>query len=64
MQATVDSANNAIDVQSTTLRLQLADLEGIDQTEAAARANILMTQIQSAYTLTSRISQLSLSKYL
>jgi flagellar hook-associated protein 3 FlgL len=64
MQATVDSANNAMDVQSTTLRLQLADLEGIDQTEAAARANILMTQIQSAYTLTSRISQLSLSKYL
>jgi flagellar hook-associated protein 3 FlgL len=51
-------------VQSNTILLQLQDIEGVDQTEAAARVSGLMTQIEAAYTLTSRISQLSLTKYL
>ncbi|WP_442754605.1 flagellar hook-associated family protein [Methylocystis sp. JAN1] len=64
MQSDVRNASEAMAVQSSAILLQLQDLEGVDQTAAAARVNGLMTQIETAYTLTSRISQLSLAKYL
>jgi len=64
MQNAVRTSNDVMAVQSDTVTLQLHDVEGVDQTEAAARVNGLMTQIEAAYTLTSRLSQLSLTKYL
>ncbi|WP_424361540.1 flagellar hook-associated family protein [Methylocystis parvus] len=64
MQGDVRNASETMSVQSNTILLQLQDIEGVDQTEAAARVSGLMTQIEAAYTLTSRISQLSLTKYL
>lgn len=64
MQGDVRNASETMGVQSNSILLQLQDIEGVDQTEAAARVNGLMTQIEAAYTLTSRISQLSLTKYL
>lgn len=64
MQGDVRNASETIAVQSNTILLQLRDIEGVDQTEAAAGVSGLMTQIEAAYTLTSRISQLSLTKYL
>lgn len=64
MQEEVRNASETMGVQSNTILLQLQDIEGVDQTEAAARVNGLMIQIEAAYTLTSRISQLSLTKYL
>ena len=64
MQGTINATNETMSIQSNTLLIQLGDLEGVDQTEAAARVNNLMTQIESAFTLTSRINQLSLTKFL
>ncbi len=64
MQSSITTASDAMSVQSDTLTQQLNNLEGVDTTEAATRVNSLMTQIETAYTLTSRISQLTLTKYL
>lgn len=64
MQASVNGANDSMTIQSDTLRLQLRDLEAVDETEVAVRINTLMTQIETSFTLTSRISQLSLTRYL
>lgn len=64
IQNTVQTANETMLIQSDTLDAHLHDLEAVDPIEASARVNGLMTQIETAYTLTARISQLSLIKYL
>ena len=42
----------------------LSDLEGVDPYDAATRVNLLMTQLESSYALTGRISRMSLLSYL
>lgn len=64
MQTSIKDASDAISIQSQTLTLQLDALEGVDQIETATQVNDLMRQIETAFTLTSRISQLTLAKYL
>ena len=64
MQAEVESANRTMTVQQGLFLSQIASIEGVDPTEAATRVNGLMTQIEIAYTLTAKIQQLSLVKYL
>ncbi|QGM98006.1 flagellar hook-associated family protein [Methylocystis parvus] len=64
MQNEIKTSSDMMTIQSDTIRIQLHDLESVDETDAAARVNGLMTQIETAYTLTARISQLSLAKYL
>lgn len=64
IQSAVKSANETMSIQSDTLQTQLHGLEAVDPVEAGARVQGLMTQIETAYTLTARISQLSLIKYL
>lgn len=64
IQNAVKSANQTMAIQSDTLDKQLHDLEAADPVEASARVHGLMTQIETAYALTARISQLSLIKYL
>lgn len=63
-QNAVTASNDMMAIQSDTILLQLNDVQAVDQTEAAARVNNLMTQIEAAYALTARLSQLSLTKYL
>lgn len=64
MQRNVIVANETMTIQSNSMQLQLGDLEGVDPTEAATRVNGLMTQIETAYSLTAKITQLSLTRYL
>ncbi|PPD45183.1 MAG: flagellar hook-associated 3 family protein [Methylocystis sp.] len=63
-QASIETADAAMAIQSETLELQRNALEGIDQTQAAARLKEIMAQTEMAFTLTARISQLTLAKYL
>lgn len=56
----VDSLHSQTDILST----QINNLEGVDPYEAATRVNTLMTQIETSYSLTARIQQLSLVNYL
>ncbi len=64
MQSSVKSSSDVMWIQKDSLDTQLNELEGVDPMEAGARVNELMTRIETAYTLTARISQLSLTKYL
>lgn len=64
MQQNIKMANEAMQMQSNVIEIQIGRMEGIDQTEVAARINSLMTQIETSYSLTAKISQLSLVKYL
>ncbi len=64
MQSDVKNANLSMDNQQTLLTNQIGALENVDPTETAVLINQLMTQLQAAYTLTSRIQQLSLAKYI
>ncbi|WP_363346651.1 flagellar hook-associated family protein [Methylocystis echinoides] len=64
MQNTVKNASDTMATQKDYFDAQLQDLEAVDPTEATTRVNNLMTRIETAYTLTARINQLSLTKYL
>jgi flagellar hook-associated protein 3 FlgL len=64
MQSNVSSATRTMWIQSAMLDYQISSLESVDSTEAATRVNGLMTQIETAYALTAKITQLSLTKYL
>lgn len=63
-QARVKSANNALSSQKDIATTQLNNLEGVDPYEAATKVNTLLTQLETSYTLTGRIQQLSLVNYL
>jgi flagellar hook-associated protein 3 FlgL len=63
-QKNVDNANQTISIQQSVLQTQIGTLENVDPAEAATRVSNLTTQLETAYTLTSKIGQLSLMKYL
>lgn len=60
----VERANERMSMQKDLMNRSILDLEGIDENEAAVRVNGLVAQIELSYTLTSRMQQLSLLKYL
>lgn len=64
MQRNIGVANQTMTIQSGAIETQLSDLESVDAAEAATRVNGLMAQIETAYSLTARITQLSLARYL
>ena len=64
MQSSVRSANQTMSIQQVFFDSQIRTLEYVDSVEAATRVNSLMTQIETAYTLTSRLNRLTLSNYL
>lgn len=64
MQNSVRSANQTMSIQQVFFESQIRTLEYVDAAEAATRVNSLMTQIEAAYTLTSRLNRLTLSNYL
>ncbi len=71
LQAQTGIVENRITTASERLQMQIdifegkiSDLEGVDPYEASTRVTTLLAQIETAYTLTSRIRQLSLVRYL
>ncbi|AOF90650.1 flagellar hook-associated family protein [Sinorhizobium sp. RAC02] len=63
-EARVAQANTSLSAQITILSNSIKDMEGIDTYEAATRVTTLESQLSLAYTLTSRIQNLSLLNYL
>ncbi|MDP9808197.1 flagellar hook-associated protein 3 FlgL [Rhizobium tibeticum] len=63
-QERVEKANDALDAQSSIIQNKLVDLQGVDTSEASTLVNTLQTQLETAYTIVSKIQQLSLVNYL
>jgi flagellar hook-associated protein 3 FlgL len=64
MQKNVSDANEALTAQRNALASQIGALENVDPFEAATRLNNLTTQLETSYTLTGKIQQLTLAKYI
>lgn len=60
----VSKAEERLQAQKDILAIHLGDLQNIDQAEAATRVNTLKTLLETAYTVTAKIQQLSLVNYL
>ncbi|WP_377294056.1 flagellar hook-associated family protein [Rhizobium sp. SG2393] len=63
-QNRVEKANTTLQLQTNLVDTHIGDLEDVDPYEASTRMNTLLTQIQTSYTLTSRIQQMSLINFL
>lgn len=64
VQASITTSNNQMSAQMTILSTQVDNLESADAYDASTKVNALQTQIQTAYSLTSQLHQLSLVNYL
>lgn len=64
LQQRVTAASERLSMQVDIFSGKVNDLVGIDPYEASTRVQNLLAQIETAYTLTNRISQLSLVRYL
>jgi len=64
VQAAIKSSNSQMSAQLTILKTQVGNMEGIDPYNVATRISNLQTQIETAYSLTSQLKQLSLVNYL
>lgn len=60
----ISAADERLDIQIGIFRTQNSELVEVDPYEASSRVSLLLAQIETAYTLTSRIRALSLVKYL
>jgi flagellar hook-associated protein 3 FlgL len=60
----VDAASERLAAQVDLFEIHINDLEGIDPYEASTRVTTLLTQIETSYSLTARIQQLSLIRFL
>jgi flagellar hook-associated protein 3 FlgL len=63
-QSAVTSANSSMSSQLTILQDQVGNLNNVNTTATAAQITALTNQVQMAYELTSRLSQLNLAQYL
>lgn len=63
-EARVEKANTSLEVQINLINTHITDLEGVDTYAAGVRMNTLLTQMETSYTLTSRIQQLNLINFL
>jgi flagellar hook-associated protein 3 FlgL len=63
-QNKVTDANNSISSQSTLLQTQIGDMDNVNEYQVASQLTTLSTQLQTAYSLTARLQQLSLAQYL
>lgn len=64
VQSNVSSATNQMSLQMNILSAQIGNLESVNTYEVATRVTDLQTQIETSYSLTARLQQLSLVKYL
>jgi flagellar hook-associated protein 3 FlgL len=62
-QQRVTNASERIETQVGLFEKTISDLESVDPYEAATKVSALVSQIETAYALTSRIQQLSLLNY-
>jgi flagellar hook-associated protein 3 FlgL len=60
----ITKANTALESQLRIITLHLGEIEGVDAYEASTRMNSLLAQVETSYTLTARIQQMSLMNYL
>lgn len=60
----IERANERMSMQTDLISKNLNNLEGVDENEAAVRLNGLIAQIELSYSLTARMQQMSLLKYL
>lgn len=60
----ITKANTALEAQIRIITLHLSDVEGVDAYEASTRMNSLLAQVETSYSLTARIQQMSLMNYL
>ncbi|WP_081157906.1 flagellar hook-associated family protein [Ensifer aridi] len=63
-EARVKKANTSLEAQIKLINTHITDLEGVDTYAASTRMNTLLTQVETSYTLTARIQQLSLIDFL
>jgi flagellar hook-associated protein 3 FlgL len=63
-QERTNKANERMELQKTIFDEKIGQLEGVDPAEAKIRVDQLMTQIQTSYSLTAQLRQLSLINYL
>jgi flagellar hook-associated protein 3 FlgL len=63
-ESRVSKANDALSAQKKIIDTHLIDIEGIDQYEVKTRLDMLLQQIEIAYSLTSRLQKMSLVNYL
>jgi flagellar hook-associated protein 3 FlgL len=63
-QARLTKANDSLNAQNDIINNRIVDLQGVDPSEAATNVNSLQTQLETAYTIISKIQQLSLVNYL
>lgn len=60
----IQQADARMTAKKSVLELSIGRTEGVSEYEAATRLNTLMTQLESSYAVTSKISKLSLLNYL
>ncbi len=60
----ITASSERLQMQIDIFKGKVSDMEGVDPYEASTRVSTLLSQIETAYTLTSRIRQLSLVRYL
>ncbi len=63
-QERLSAASDMLKLQKNILTNSIDNLEGVDPAEVSTRIANLMTQMETAYALTSRLNNLSLLKYL
>ncbi|HXW70752.1 MAG TPA: flagellar hook-associated family protein [Methylocella sp.] len=63
-QTDITGANNQMSLQTDILSTQIGSLENINTYDVATRITDLQTQIETSYSLTAQLSQLSLVKFL
>jgi flagellar hook-associated protein 3 FlgL len=63
-QSRIGAANDRMAIQINVLNLNVNSLEGVDPSEVSVRVSSLLTQIETAYSVTARIQQLSILKYM
>jgi flagellar hook-associated protein 3 FlgL len=63
-QSAVTNANSTMSSQLTILQQEVGNLDDVNQNTTAAQITSLTNQVQMAYELTSRLSQLNLAQYL
>ncbi len=64
VQSSITNSNTQMSAQMTILSTQVDNLESADAYNAATKVNALQTQIETAYSLTSQLHQLSIVNYL
>lgn len=64
VQASVSTADAQMSLQMDLLSTQISNLESVNTYEATTRVSELQTQIETSYSLTSQLQQLSLVKFL